>query len=295
MHHLHRRRRCARCDHPWRGAATRASRCADLHLPDRRCGAHRALLARVTAGADTEELAERALLLVGTVVAGLAPKAVAAGFPTQRRAERVVDQVRQAVAADPGLRLADLARVTELSPYHLSRLFHRSSGVTISRLRTRLKVRQALDRLADGQRDLAALAAEAGFADQAHLTRTVRRETGRTPGQLRALLAPSGRGNPGSRTAASGPPAASGKRNMTGSLSVVPSAQTGGWPAATTAERGAPPMRYEEDRPWNMHHLRSRAAGRESREVRLLHGGRVSGEERQGLDHGGHRAEQGRG
>jgi AraC-like DNA-binding protein len=158
--------------------------------------AHRALLARVTAGADTEELAERALLLVGTVVAGLAPKAVAAGFPTQRRAERVVDQVRQAVAADPGLRLADLARVTELSPYHLSRLFHRSSGVTISRLRSRLKVRQALDRLADGQRDLAALAAEAGFADQAHLTRTVRRETGRTPGQLRALLAPSGRGQP---------------------------------------------------------------------------------------------------
>jgi AraC-like DNA-binding protein len=62
--------------------------------------------------------------------------------------------------------------------------------VTISQLRSRLKVRQALDRLADGQRDLAALAAEAGFADQAHLTRTVRRETGHTPGQLRALLAP---------------------------------------------------------------------------------------------------------
>jgi AraC-like DNA-binding protein len=151
---------------------------------------HRAFLARACAGADTEELAERALLLVGLVVAGLAPGAVAAGFPAQRRGEGVVDQVRQAVAADPGVRLADLARVTQLSPYHLSRLFHRSSGVTISQLRSRLKVRQALDRLADGQRDLAALAAEAGFADQAHLTRTVRRETGHTPGQLRALLAP---------------------------------------------------------------------------------------------------------
>jgi AraC-like DNA-binding protein len=152
--------------------------------------AHRAFLARACAGADTEELTERALLLVGSVVAGLAPEAVTAGFPAGRRAGRIVDQVRQAVATDPGLRLADLARVTQLSPYHLSRLFHRSCGVTISQLRSRLKVRQALDRLADGQRDLAALAAEAGFADQAHLTRTFRRQTGRTPGQLRALLAP---------------------------------------------------------------------------------------------------------
>lgn len=152
--------------------------------------AHRALLARSRVGADSEELTERALLVVGRVLASLTPEAVAAGFPTQRRAERVVDQVREAVAADPRLRLADLARAVEVSPYHLSRLFHRSSGVTISQLRSRLKVRLALDRLADGQRDLAALATEAGFADQAHLTRTIRRETGRTPAQLRALLAP---------------------------------------------------------------------------------------------------------
>ncbi len=151
---------------------------------------HRALLARAQAGADTEELAERSQLLIGTVLSDILPGAVASGFPTQRRAGRVVDQVRQAMAADPDLRLADLARVTRLSPYHVSRLFRRGSGVTISELRNRLKVRRALERLADGQRDLAELAAETGFADQAHLTRTVRRELGRTPGQVRTLLAP---------------------------------------------------------------------------------------------------------
>jgi AraC-like DNA-binding protein len=32
------------------------------------------------------------------------------------------------------------------------------------------------------------VAADTGFADQAHLTRTVRRETGHTPGDLRRLL-----------------------------------------------------------------------------------------------------------
>jgi AraC-like DNA-binding protein len=151
---------------------------------------HRALLARARSGAGTDELGERAMLMIGTVLAGLLPHAVAAGFPAPRRCGRVVDQVRQAVAADLGVRLADLARAAELSPFHLTRVFQRGSGMTISQFRGRLRVRRALDRLANGQRDLAALAAETGFADQAHLTRMVRRETGRTPGQLRALLSP---------------------------------------------------------------------------------------------------------
>ena len=41
----------------------------------------------------------------------------------------------------------------------------------------------------DGDADLAVLAADLGFADQAHLTRAARAETGHTPARLRALLA----------------------------------------------------------------------------------------------------------
>ena len=52
----------------------------------------------------------------------------------------------------------------------------------------RLRVRAALDRCAEGERELARLAAELGFADQAHLTRAVRAETGTTPAALRAAL-----------------------------------------------------------------------------------------------------------
>jgi AraC-like DNA-binding protein len=37
---------------------------------------------------------------------------------------------------------------------------------------------------------LAALAAELGFADQAHLSRVVRQSTGLTPGRLRTLIGP---------------------------------------------------------------------------------------------------------
>jgi AraC-like DNA-binding protein len=149
---------------------------------------HRTLVARSYAGAEPHELAERAVVLVGSVLAGLLPDAVAAGFP--RPARRVVDDVRQVLAEDPGAPLQELAGAAGLSSYHVSRVFRRTTGVTISAFRSRLRVRRALEQLAGGQRDLARLAAETGFADQAHLTRSIRRETGSTPAQLRTLLAP---------------------------------------------------------------------------------------------------------
>jgi AraC-like DNA-binding protein len=49
-------------------------------------------------------------------------------------------------------------------------------------------VRAALDQLEAGQQNLADLAAELGFADHAHLTRTLRAELGSTPTQIRDLL-----------------------------------------------------------------------------------------------------------
>ena len=151
---------------------------------------HRALVARSYAGAGADELAERAVVLVGSVLAGLLPDAVAAAFPSAGPARRVVDDVRQVLAKDPGAPLQELAGAAGLSSYHVSRVFRRTTGVTISAFRSRLRVRRALEQLAGGQRDLARLAAETGFADQAHLTRSVRRETGSTPAQLRTLLGP---------------------------------------------------------------------------------------------------------
>jgi AraC-like DNA-binding protein len=149
---------------------------------------HRALVARSLAGAEPEELSERAVVLIGSVLAGLVPEAIAAGFPAAR--DQVVDDVRQMLAEDPGAPLQVLAGAAGLSSYHVSRVFRRTTGVTITAFRSRLRVRRALEQLAGGQRDLARLAAETGFADQAHLTRSVRRETGSTPAQLRTLLGP---------------------------------------------------------------------------------------------------------
>jgi AraC-like DNA-binding protein len=84
--------------------------------------------------------------------------------------------------------LPALARELGVSPHHLSRVFHAHTGHTIAQHRLMLRSREALQRIAEGEDSLARLAAELGFADQSHLTRAIRRQTGRTPGQLRRLL-----------------------------------------------------------------------------------------------------------
>ena len=151
--------------------------------------AHRMLVARARQGADRFELAERATALAGGLLLALAPDGTGSARPgTATRAGRLVDQVRQLLAERTDLGLHDLAREAEVSAYHLSRTFRRVTGLTLSRYRIRLRLRRAMQRLAAGDGDLAGLAAELGFADQAHLTRALRAETGTTPAALRTLL-----------------------------------------------------------------------------------------------------------
>jgi AraC-like DNA-binding protein len=52
----------------------------------------------------------------------------------------------------------------------------------------RIRTRNALERLADGEQDLARIAADTGFADHSHLCRVLRSETAHTPSALRAAL-----------------------------------------------------------------------------------------------------------
>jgi AraC-like DNA-binding protein len=151
---------------------------------------HRLLLAAARRGGDPHELVERAIALAALTLEASDPRRVAAGRPSTARVRRVMaDDARQLLTAEPERSLPALARSLAVSPHHLSRVFRAETGTTISRHRTRLRARRALERLADGERDLARLAADLGFADQAHLSRVVRQETGRTPSALRSALA----------------------------------------------------------------------------------------------------------
>ena len=150
---------------------------------------HRLLLAAAHRGETADALHERTLSLIAATLAQVDPARVASGRPSTIRARRaLVAAAREALAADPGRSLADLACTLNVSAYHLSRIFHTSTGHTIARHRMRLRVRAALERLAGGQQELAQLATDVGFADQSHLCRVIRSETGHTPSSLRHAL-----------------------------------------------------------------------------------------------------------
>jgi AraC-like DNA-binding protein len=136
------------------------------------------------------DLAHRILLshaATATDLADLATDLIAHLLPPPRR-HRVMDDVRIALNADPGARLDDLAELAGCSRWHLSRTFHQVTGTTINTYRLRLRARAALAELGHSPDGLAGPALRAGFADQAHLTRTLRRELGLTPGAVRKLL-----------------------------------------------------------------------------------------------------------
>ena len=141
---------------------------------------------------DAGDMTEVVVDLAAQVLARSAPKRLASGRPaTVLARRRVVADAREALVENPRTGIIELARRVAVSPHHLSRLFKSETGETISRYRNRLRVRLALERLAEGEPSLARLAADIGFADQAHLARVVRRELGATPSLLRERLAPS--------------------------------------------------------------------------------------------------------
>ncbi|WP_431934993.1 helix-turn-helix domain-containing protein [Micromonospora sp. RP3T] len=151
-----------------------------VHVDGRLDLAHRLLL---RSGADPDHAAaERLVRLVGDA----ATPAAGAGGPGRELVERARAALHDDAPEAAGL--LPLARALGVSPYRLSREFQARVGVPLTRYRNRLRVGRALDRIEQGGVRLADLATELGFADQAHLTRTVRAHLGHPPGALRRLL-----------------------------------------------------------------------------------------------------------
>jgi AraC family transcriptional regulator len=84
-----------------------------------------------------------------------------------------------------GLCLDEIAEVAGVHPAHLCREFRRRFGCTMTQYAVRLRADRALQEVIRSDTPLATVAAQLGFADQAHLTRTIREHFGTTPGRLR--------------------------------------------------------------------------------------------------------------
>jgi AraC-like DNA-binding protein len=193
----HHRRDGDRCTSLWLSEGAVYDLAGDACVPDEPITTtsaidlrHRELVAELRRGIDRFEVDERLTRLVAALTERAAPGRFTARRSTTRaKHHRVVQQAREAILAEPaGADFADLARNLGYTRFHLSRVFTRATGRTLSQFRNQLRVAIAFDRLVDGEIDLAALAADLGFVDQSHLSRVVRTVTGERLSDLRRRL-----------------------------------------------------------------------------------------------------------
>lgn len=111
---------------------------------------------------------------VGELIAGLVPAATDGG-------EELPDRLSAALRGDGPPRIGAWAAARGRSREHVSRCFEALYGVSPAAYRADCQVKRAWRLIVGGVDSLAGVAAEAGYADQAHMTRAVTRLTGRSP------------------------------------------------------------------------------------------------------------------
>ena len=104
------------------------------------------------------------------------------GLPPRRLAE-VMDYIRANLSER--VTLAKLAGVAQVSESHFARVFKASTGESPHQYVMQQRLEYARGELTRTSRPIAEIATEAGFADQSHLTRMMRRYVGATPRLLR--------------------------------------------------------------------------------------------------------------
>ncbi len=92
-----------------------------------------------------------------------------------RLTEFIEDQYR------PNHRLAELAAIVNVSRFHFTRLFKRSTGMTAISYVEQCRIRRAQSLILETDLPLAEVALLTGFADQSHFTRRFHRRIGCTP------------------------------------------------------------------------------------------------------------------
>jgi AraC family transcriptional regulator len=127
-----------------------------------------------------------AIALLTRLVSRFSPSGFDEGRPVlalDGRLRRAIDFINAHLADD--LRLAAIASVAGLSPYHFSHLFTAAIGVPPHRYLLKLRIERAKERLLFSRESILAIALDCGFKDVSHFARVFTRETGLSPRRFR--------------------------------------------------------------------------------------------------------------
>lgn len=106
----------------------------------------------------------------------------------------MVHRVREAIMTNPAGAegLDELATLAGCSPFHLARIFRKATGATLAGYRASLRIALSLERLAQGEDDLSALAQDMGFSHHSHFSSAFRLRVGVTPSVARESMRAAG-------------------------------------------------------------------------------------------------------
>jgi AraC-like DNA-binding protein len=148
------------------------------------------LITEATAALNSDHEAARTLLrrAASLLQSGDARRWRPAPTPAQAAlapwlAKRVANHIGENL--DRSLPLSELARVAQLSESYFTRAFKGTFGQTPHAFIICQRVERAQQEMLEGREPLSQIALACGFADQAHLARMFRRETGLAPSAWR--------------------------------------------------------------------------------------------------------------
>jgi AraC family transcriptional regulator len=140
-------------------------------------------------GSNEFEVEALALDLLGRSLRSMHTGRLPVRRSTRAQRMRTLERVKEAVALAPADKwsVAKLAKIANLSPFHLCHLFRQTVGTSIYNFVLRERLAHTLDAVLESDDGITAIALDAGFADHSHFTARFRSFFGCTPTSLRRL------------------------------------------------------------------------------------------------------------
>ncbi len=139
------------------------------------------------AGADDFEIENLGLDLLNMSLKSMRKEKLPLRQSALARRARALERVKEAIAVAPSDRwnIARLAKVANLSPFHLCHVFRQMVGTSIYDYVLHERLAHSLDAVLDCGDDLTTIALDAGFSSHSHFTARFRGFFGCTPAALR--------------------------------------------------------------------------------------------------------------